>query len=98
MAIKIWPELIQEIDARWSKRFGGDATRLRRLLETIEHRIDLELPGRPHGGTGVFRQVDHYFRVIRLCLHRLRAYREPGPGKVRVWAKVNSPSRDSPPV
>jgi len=43
-AIRIWPELIPEIDARWSKRFGDDATRLRRSLEAIEHRIDLELP------------------------------------------------------
>ncbi len=44
MAVKIWPELIPEIDARWSKRFGDDATRLRGALEAIEHRIDLELP------------------------------------------------------
>ena len=44
VAIKIWPELIPEIDARWSKRFGDDATRLRRSLEAIEHEIDLELP------------------------------------------------------
>jgi hypothetical protein len=44
MAIKIWPELIPEIDARWSKRFGDDATQLRGALESIEHRIDLELP------------------------------------------------------
>ena len=44
MAIKIWPELIPEIDARWSKRFGDDATRLRRSLDVIEHQIDLELP------------------------------------------------------
>jgi hypothetical protein len=44
MAIKIWPDLIQEIDARWSKRFGEGATRLRRSLEALEHEIDLELP------------------------------------------------------
>jgi len=43
-AVKIWPELIPQIDARWSKRFGDDATRLRRSLEAIEHQIDLELP------------------------------------------------------
>ncbi len=43
-AIRIWPELIPQIDARWSKRFGDDATRLRRSLEAIEHQIDLELP------------------------------------------------------
>jgi len=43
-AISIWPELIPQIDARWSKRFGDDATRLRRSLEAIEHQIDLELP------------------------------------------------------
>ena len=29
-AVRIWPDLIPEIDARWSKRFGDDATRLRR--------------------------------------------------------------------
>lgn len=44
MAVKIWPGLIREIDARWSSRFGADATRLRGALEAIEHRIDLELP------------------------------------------------------
>jgi hypothetical protein len=43
-AVKIWPELIPEVHAHWSKRFGNDATRLRRVLEAIEHRIDLELP------------------------------------------------------
>jgi hypothetical protein len=43
-AIRIWPELIPQIDARWSKRFGDDATRLRHSLEAIEHQIDLELP------------------------------------------------------
>jgi hypothetical protein len=43
-AIKIWPELVPQIDARWSKRFGDDATRLRRSLEAIEQQIDLELP------------------------------------------------------
>ena len=44
MAVKIWPELIPEIDARWSKRFGDNVTRLRGALEAIEHRIDIELP------------------------------------------------------
>jgi hypothetical protein len=43
-AVQIWRGLIAEIDARWSKRFGGDATRLRRSLEAIERQIDLELP------------------------------------------------------
>jgi hypothetical protein len=43
-AIRIWPELIPEIDAHWSKRFGNDAARLRRSLEAIERQIDLELP------------------------------------------------------
>jgi DNA-binding MarR family transcriptional regulator len=43
-AVKIWRGLLAEIDARWSKRFGDDATRLRRSLEAIEHQIDLELP------------------------------------------------------
>jgi hypothetical protein len=43
-AIRIWPELIPQIDARWSKRFGDDATMLRRSLEAVEHQIDLELP------------------------------------------------------
>jgi hypothetical protein len=43
-AVKIWPGLIPEIDARWSKRFGGDAATLRRSLQAIEHRIGLELP------------------------------------------------------
>jgi hypothetical protein len=43
-ATRIWPELIPQIDARWSKRFGDDATRLHRSLEAIEHQIDLELP------------------------------------------------------
>jgi hypothetical protein len=44
MAIKIWPDLIPEIDTRWSKRFGDGATRLRRSLEAIERQIHLELP------------------------------------------------------
>ena len=35
VAVRIWPDLIPEIDARWSKRFGDDATRLRRSLEAI---------------------------------------------------------------
>jgi DNA-binding MarR family transcriptional regulator len=43
-AVRIWPGLIKEIDARWLKRFGDDATRLRRSLEAIERQIDLELP------------------------------------------------------
>src|ERR1700722_1027950 len=43
-AVGIWPGLIPEIDARWSKRFGDHATRLRRSLEAIEHQLDLELP------------------------------------------------------
>jgi hypothetical protein len=43
-AVRIWPDLILEIDARWSKRFGEDATTLRRSLEEIEHLIELELP------------------------------------------------------
>ncbi|HUA60527.1 MAG TPA: hypothetical protein VML19_17320 [Verrucomicrobiae bacterium] len=43
-AVRIWPELIPEIEARWSNRFGGDATSLRRSLEAIERQIDLELP------------------------------------------------------
>jgi hypothetical protein len=44
IAIKIWPELIPEIDARWSNRFGDYSNWLRRSLEAIEHQIDLELP------------------------------------------------------
>jgi hypothetical protein len=43
-AAGIWPELIPEIDARWSKRFGEEAARLRRSLEALERQIDLELP------------------------------------------------------
>ena len=43
-AVTIWPDLIPEIDSRWSKRFGDDLTLLRRSLEAIEHQIDLELP------------------------------------------------------
>jgi DNA-binding MarR family transcriptional regulator len=43
-AVRIWPGLIPEIDARWSRRFGDDATTLRRSLEVIEQQIDLELP------------------------------------------------------
>ena len=43
-AVGIWPSLIPEIDARWSQRFGDDATRLRRSLEAVEQQIDLELP------------------------------------------------------
>jgi hypothetical protein len=43
-AVGIWRDLIPEIDARWSRRFGNDVTRLRRSLETIEHDVDLELP------------------------------------------------------
>jgi len=43
-AIRIWPELVPQIDARWSKRFGDQATRLRRSLEAIAQQIDLELP------------------------------------------------------
>jgi hypothetical protein len=35
-AVRIWPGLVPEVDARWSKRFGDDATRLRRSLEAIE--------------------------------------------------------------
>jgi hypothetical protein len=42
--VRIWSDLIPAIDGRWSNRFGGDATRLRRSLEAIEHQIDLELP------------------------------------------------------
>jgi len=44
MAISIWPDLIEEIDARWSKRFGDGASQLRAALEAIERHIDLELP------------------------------------------------------
>jgi hypothetical protein len=44
MAIKIWPDLIPEIDIRWSKRFGDGAARLRRSLEAIDRQIALELP------------------------------------------------------
>ena len=43
-AVGIWAELIPEIEARWSKRFGDETTRLQRSLEIIEHQIDLELP------------------------------------------------------
>jgi hypothetical protein len=43
-AVRIWPGLIPEIDARWSKRFGDDVTKLRRSLEAIERQIDMELP------------------------------------------------------
>jgi hypothetical protein len=43
-AVKIWPQLVTQIDARWSQRFGEDATKLRRSLEALEHQIDLELP------------------------------------------------------
>ena len=43
-AVRIWPDLIPEIDARWSKRFGDDTARLRCALEAIERQIDLELP------------------------------------------------------
>jgi len=56
-AIRIWPELIPQIDARWSKRFGDDATRLRRSLEAIEHQIDLELP---HGLPSAILQLPHF--------------------------------------
>jgi hypothetical protein len=44
MAIKIWPDLIAEVDARWSKRFGDGATALRHSLEATERQFDLELP------------------------------------------------------
>jgi hypothetical protein len=43
-AAGIWPLLLPEIEGRWSQRFGDDVTRLRRSLEVIEHRIELELP------------------------------------------------------
>ncbi len=43
-AVKIWPGLIQEIDRRWSKRFGEDAAKLHRSLQAIEQQLDLELP------------------------------------------------------
>ena len=43
-AVRIWRDLIPEIDGRWSRRFGGDATRMRRGLEAIEHATDRELP------------------------------------------------------
>ena len=56
-AIGVWPELIPQIDARWSKRFGDDATRLRRSLEAIEHQIDLELP---QGLPGALLKLPHF--------------------------------------
>jgi DNA-binding MarR family transcriptional regulator len=43
-AIRIWPELIPEIDARWMRRFGDDGIKLRTALEAIERQLDLELP------------------------------------------------------
>jgi hypothetical protein len=43
-AVGIWPGLVPEIDARWSTRFGQDATKLRRSLEAVERQIELELP------------------------------------------------------
>jgi len=43
-AVGIWPDLIAELDFRWSERFGADMTKLRRSLEALERRIDLELP------------------------------------------------------
>ena len=56
-AIRIWPELIPQIDAHWSKRFGDDATRLRRSLEAIERQIDLELP---HGLPSAILQLPQF--------------------------------------
>ena len=43
-AVRIWPDLIPEIDGRWMERFGDGAIGLRRSLEAIEQEIDLELP------------------------------------------------------
>jgi hypothetical protein len=43
-AVTLWPKLTVDIDARWSKRFGDDASNLRHALEAIEHQVDLELP------------------------------------------------------
>ncbi len=55
--MQIRPGLIRKIDARWSKRFGYDATRLYRSLETIEQQIDLELP---HGLPGAILKLPEF--------------------------------------
>ena len=44
MAVQLWPELIAKIEARWSSRFGDEASRLHSSLEVIEHQLGLELP------------------------------------------------------
>lgn len=44
-AQEIWPTLFDEIDARWSQRFGTGAVEgLRSSLQTIVHRLGLDLP------------------------------------------------------
>ena len=44
-AAAIWPELFDEIEARWQERFGADAVdELREALQAIVARIDVELP------------------------------------------------------
>ncbi len=44
-AAAIWPELFDEIDARWEERFGvGAVDELREALRAIAARIDVELP------------------------------------------------------
>jgi hypothetical protein len=45
VARELWPPLFGEIEARWEQRFGTDAVRdLRRSLETVVGRLDVELP------------------------------------------------------
>ena len=44
-AATIWPELFDEIEARWEERFGTDAVdKLREALRAIAARIDVDLP------------------------------------------------------
>ena len=44
-AAAIWPELFDEIEARWQERFGADAVdELREALQAIVALIDVELP------------------------------------------------------
>jgi len=44
-AASIWPELLDEIEARWEQRFGADAAdELREALRAIVARIDVALP------------------------------------------------------
>ncbi len=50
-ASRIWPPLFGEIEARWERRFGkDDIRRLRRALQAVAGKLELELPHGLPGG------------------------------------------------